>query len=112
MITLVTVHIVGKDEVGRELLAYMNALGVHIEHCISHESAATAHYYDVNGAGDAFFAGMLYGLQQQLTIEEVCEIGAIAAELTAQSTQTVANIIVTQLKVLDKNEDMKYAAFH
>jgi pseudouridine kinase len=48
---------------------------------------------DVNGAGDAFVAGILYGLQQGYSISEACRSGSIAAALTVQSTDTVASHI-------------------
>ncbi|VVC76920.1 Pseudouridine kinase [Aquicella siphonis] len=48
---------------------------------------------DVNGAGDAFCAGIIYGLQQNYSIMQACEIGAAAAALTIQSYQTVAHDI-------------------
>jgi pseudouridine kinase len=48
---------------------------------------------DVNGAGDAFIAGILYGLQQGFSIPEACQSGSIAAALTVQSADTVASHI-------------------
>lgn len=48
---------------------------------------------DVNGAGDAFTAGILLGLQQALPLEQACEYGAAAASLTLQTQQTVAETI-------------------
>lgn len=44
---------------------------------------------DVSGAGDAFVAGILSGLQQNKDILESCKIGAKAAALTIQSVDTV-----------------------
>lgn len=44
---------------------------------------------DVSGAGDAFIAGILYGLQQDKNVVESCAIGAKAAALTIQSVDTV-----------------------
>ena len=44
---------------------------------------------DVSGAGDAFIAGILYGLQQNKEVLESCKTGAKAAELTIQSVDTV-----------------------
>jgi pseudouridine kinase len=48
---------------------------------------------DVNGSGDAFLAGILFGLQQKYTIIHACEIGTAAAVLTLQSDKTVASDI-------------------
>ncbi|MBL7481278.1 carbohydrate kinase family protein [Legionella bononiensis] len=44
---------------------------------------------DVSGAGDAFIAGILHGLQQNKEVLEACTTGAKAAELTIQSVDTV-----------------------
>lgn len=53
---------------------------------------------DVNGAGDAFCAGILYGLQNESDIIKACKLGAAAATLTLQTHQSVSqNISVTTL---------------
>lgn len=44
---------------------------------------------DVSGAGDAFIAGILYGLQHDKEVFEACRIGAKAAAKTIQSISTV-----------------------
>jgi pseudouridine kinase len=44
---------------------------------------------DVSGAGDAFVAGILYGLQLEKNIAEACQIGAKAAAQTIQTLETV-----------------------
>lgn len=44
---------------------------------------------DVSGAGDAFIAGILFGLQQELILSTACQLGAAAAALTVQTYQTV-----------------------
>lgn len=54
---------------------------------------ANKHMIDANGAGDAFVAGILYGLQQQKEIRHACEWGAIAAAMTIQSEKTVLDTI-------------------
>ena len=60
---------------------------------------------DVSGAGDAFFSGILYGLQQNNTIEDACQIGAAAAAYTVQSPLTVANdITVSRLHAFIHNQ--------
>lgn len=48
---------------------------------------------DVSGAGDAFFAGILYGLQQNFDLTKACQMGAVIAALTVQSYQTVLESI-------------------
>ncbi|RDI46571.1 carbohydrate kinase family protein [Aquicella lusitana] len=52
--------------------------------------------HDVNGAGDAFIAGILYGLQQQANLEEACYLGASAATLTLKSCSSVAQGITAK----------------
>ena len=49
--------------------------------------------HDVNGAGDAFIAGILFGLQEDSSILHACELGAAAAAFTVQSHKTVAEEI-------------------
>ncbi len=44
---------------------------------------------DVSGAGDAFIAGILFGLQQEKDVLSACEIGAKAAARTIQSLDSV-----------------------
>lgn len=44
---------------------------------------------DSNGAGDAFFAGILYALQQGASLCEACEWGEFAANVTLQSHENV-----------------------
>lgn len=51
------------------------------------------HIKDANGAGDAFFAGILFGLQQDLPLIQACELGVAAAALTLQSEKTVSTDI-------------------
>lgn len=48
------------------------------------------HILDANGAGDAFMAGILYGLKQNYSLLQACEIGAATAAVTLQSLQTVS----------------------
>ena len=44
---------------------------------------------DVSGAGDAFIAGVLFGIQQGHDILKACQLGAGLAAKTIQSTDTV-----------------------
>lgn len=44
---------------------------------------------DVSGAGDAFFSGILVGLQVGMSLHEAARLGAAAASLTIQSYDTV-----------------------
>lgn len=64
-----------------------------------HHAQPIKRLLDVNGAGDAFFAGLLFGLQQNTTLTDACEMGAIAAAHTIQSPYTVSpNITFTHIK--------------
>ena len=54
------------------------------------EAHTVKQIHDVNGAGDAFVAGILFGLQQDYDLVEACRFGAKAATFTLQSSQTVA----------------------
>ena len=62
---------------------------------------------DANGAGDAFMAGILYGLQHNLDILHACELGASAAALTIQSEKTVLDTI--RISDLFSREETKHA---
>lgn len=71
------------------------------------------HIIDVNGAGDAFFAGILYGLQQAYALREACEYGAAAACLTLETAQTVLSTHpVSQLQLLIHQETTKQVSHH
>lgn len=48
------------------------------------------HIVDVSGAGDAFVAALLAGLQRKMSLKESCGLGAAAAYFTLQSNKTVA----------------------
>ena len=62
---------------------------------------------NVNGAGDAFMAGILYGISLGEELDRACEWGAAAAAFTVQSSQTVAQgISASQLKALINNQKM------
>jgi pseudouridine kinase len=49
------------------------------------------HIIDVSGAGDAFVAGVLAGLQNDISLTQSCRLGAAAACYTLQSDQTVSD---------------------
>ncbi|MEQ1789646.1 MAG: carbohydrate kinase family protein [Rickettsiales bacterium] len=60
---------------------------------------------DVCGAGDAFIAGVLFGLQQNASLIEACELGAAAAAFTIQSHKTVVDdITAPQLRAFVNNQ--------
>lgn len=60
---------------------------------------------NVNGAGDAFMAGIIYGLQQGFTLRHACQWGAAAAAFTVTSPDTVAeNLTSTQLQAFIHNQ--------
>lgn len=48
---------------------------------------------DVSGAGDAFMAGFIFGLQQEVAIETACVYGEAAAFYTIQVAETVPSTI-------------------
>jgi pseudouridine kinase len=62
---------------------------------------------DVTGAGDAFIAGILLGLQQSSNIKEACQMGAAAAAYTIQSDKTVAeDITISRLQAYIHNQNV------
>ncbi|EKD71012.1 MAG: carbohydrate kinase, PfkB family [uncultured bacterium] len=62
---------------------------------------------DVSGAGDAFIAGILFGLQEDNNILEACQLGAAAAAYTIQSHLTVAeDITVSRLQAFIHNHQI------
>jgi pseudouridine kinase len=68
---------------------------------------------DVNGAGDAFFAGILYGLQQSYSLPDACEFGAAAASFTLETTKTVLSTNpVSQIRSFIKPETTKQVQYH
>lgn len=62
-------------------------------HCKHVPARRVEEIRDENGAGDAFCAGILYGLQQNYSIMQACEMGEAAAVLTIQSLKTVNHAI-------------------
>lgn len=62
---------------------------------------------DATGAGDAFIAGILLGLQQNLPITDACQMGAAAAAYTIQSAKTVADdITLSRLQAYVHNQNI------
>ena len=60
---------------------------------------------NVNGAGDAFMAGIIYGIQQAFPLTEACLWGAAAAAFTVSSPDTVAaNLTLSQLQSFIHNQ--------
>lgn len=51
---------------------------------------------NANGAGDAFMAGVLFGLQQGFDIKNACQYGTAAAAFTVSSPNTVASNLTAQ----------------
>jgi sugar/nucleoside kinase (ribokinase family) len=45
---------------------------------------------DVTGAGDAFIAGMIYGITEGYEMEQVCQFGISCASLTLQTDRAVS----------------------
>ncbi|MET3211842.1 UNVERIFIED_CONTAM: pseudouridine kinase [Paenibacillus sp. PvR008] len=48
---------------------------------------------DVTGAGDAFIAGMIYGIIQGYPMEQICQYGISCAALTLQTDRTVSDTL-------------------
>lgn len=68
---------------------------------------------NVNGAGDAFMAGIIYGLQQGFSLRHACQWGAAAAAFTVSSPDTVAgNITSTQLQAFIHNQKIITGQHH
>lgn len=60
---------------------------------------------NVNGAGDAFMAGIIYGLQQNFSLRNACQWGAAAAAFTVSSPETVAKSLTSsQLQAFIHNQ--------
>lgn len=58
-----------------------------------------------NGAGDAFMAGIIYGMQQNHSIQHACQWGAAAAAFTVSSPDIVAlGITSSQLQAFIHNQ--------
>ncbi|HOB15731.1 MAG TPA: carbohydrate kinase family protein [Defluviitoga sp.] len=58
---------------------------------------------DTNGAGDAFTAGFIYGLYNDLTTNQSIEYGIKASQITMKSYKTVSDELYKILKETDKN---------
>lgn len=60
---------------------------------------------NVNGAGDAFMAGIIYGIQEEYTLCHACQWGAAAAAFTVSSPDTVARKLTSiQLQAFIHNQ--------
>lgn len=68
---------------------------------------------NVNGVGDAFMAGIIYGMQQGFSLRHACQWGAAAAAFTVSSPNTVAeNITSTQLQAFIHNQKIITGQHH
>lgn len=71
------------------------------------ETMVFSEIVDATGAGDAFIAGILLGLQQSKSIVEACQMGAAAAAYTIQSAKTVADdITLSRLQAYVHNQNI------
>lgn len=60
---------------------------------------------NANGAGDAFMAGIMYGIQQNFSLKQACQWGAAAAAFTVSSDETVtAGLTATKLQAFIHNQ--------
>lgn len=67
----------------------------------AHIPAMMVDVVDVTGAGDAFAAGLLYGISQGKNIEDACRLGVAASALTLQTVYSVwPDLSVDQLNRL------------
>lgn len=69
---------------GERGLAYADASGT------GHIPAVTTHVVDSTGAGDALTAGVIFGLIQDMPLDEAIRLGVTAASLTLQCEESVA----------------------
>ncbi len=62
--------------------------GVYLSHneTMQHLAVPAAEIVDVSGAGDAFVAGTLHGLNQKLPLDQAAQLGIGAAQHTLKST--------------------------
>ena len=68
---------------------------------------------NVNGAGDAFMAGIIYGLQHGFTLRHACQWGAAAAAFTVTSADTVAESLTSsQLQAFIHNQKIITGQHH
>ena len=71
------------------------------------ETMVFSEIVDATGAGDAFFAGILLGMQQGATMKEACQMGAAAAAYTIQSEKTVAeDITLSRIQAYVHNQNV------
>jgi adenosine kinase len=109
-----------KLAISAEKLASMvpNYIETHgAEGCIVHTSKGTMRIpayppleiVDPTGCGDAFRAGVLAGLSQNLSLEEACRIGALAAtyNLEQEGTQNHRFTREEFLRRMESNEELK-----
>ncbi|MFC5703826.1 carbohydrate kinase [Cohnella faecalis] len=64
---------------------------------------------EVTGAGDAFVAGIAYGILQNHSYSEACRFGLAAAHLTLQSSESVSSRFNEEalLRVLEQQHDQR-----
>lgn len=67
-----------------------------------HLPSITTDIVDVTGAGDSLVAGVLFGLIQGETFERAARLGMMAASMTLQTSDTVADLTVGQLYTMMK----------
>lgn len=68
---------------------------------------------NVNGAGDAYMAGIIYGLQQNQTLPNACLWGAAAAAFTVISPETVASgLTASKLQAFIHNQKIITGKHH
>lgn len=81
-----------KERGAKNVVISLGQLGyvvVNDDHEVHIKTETVTAITDVSGAGDAFIAGILFGLQQKQNILEACQLGAQLAVKTIQSADTV-----------------------
>ncbi len=68
---------------GAQGLAYADRTGS------GHVPAARTHIVDATGAGDALTAGVIFGLINNIPLDELVRLGVSAATLTLRSPESV-----------------------
>jgi pseudouridine kinase len=78
-----------------------------------YEAIPIKNIVDVSGAGDAFFSGVLAGLQYDLSVEQAAKLGAIAASHVIQSYDTVlSDITFLDLITLSTQHNFNMRAYN
>ncbi len=83
----------------KQIVITLGDKGVYVANEKEHEllSSPKVEVVDTTGAGDAFIAGIIYGLNIDKNIFEACRYGSAIAAITLNRTQTVADDLSVSL---------------